>query len=356
MDSSNFNYRQLTLAREYRGYSQSELSNAISGLSQPNLSKFEKGFGGLSEEIIEKLINFLDFPRSFFEEKISNAVESAHFRKRATITQKVRLSFDTNIKLIGFVIDKMSESVEFPDFNFSSFNVEDFSPEYIAEFTRRKLQIDPTKPISNIFRLLENNGIVIVEFDPKSELFDGVSFITDLGIPVIVINKRFPNDRKRFTLAHELGHLLMHILCEEPISIHRDREDEANKFASEFLMPKRSIYGSLNNLKLSDLGELKKYWLTSMSSIIRRAKDLGCISQDRYTYLNIELSRRGWKTNEPFEVSIDEPTIYQVAYKMHKEDLSYDQDDFIRGFSLPINVISALFEEKNKNNKLRLVI
>jgi Zn-dependent peptidase ImmA (M78 family) len=113
-------------------------------------------------------------------------------------------------------------------------------------------------------------------------------------------------------------------------------------------MPKCSIYGSLSNLKLSELCELKKHWLTSMSSIIRKAKDLGCISQDRFTYLNIELSRRGWKTNEPFEVFIDEPTIYQVAYKKHKEDLSYDQDNFIRGFTLPIDVIRGLFEEKSK--------
>jgi Zn-dependent peptidase ImmA (M78 family) len=112
----------------------------------------------------------------------------------------------------------------------------------------------------------------------------------------------------------------------------------------------------LVNLKLSDLSTLKKYWLTSMASIIRRAKDLGCINQDRYSYFNIELSRRGLKKNEGIDVFIDKPSNYKVAYRMHKEDLSYDQDDLIRGFSLPIDVINSFFEEQNRNHKLRLVI
>jgi Zn-dependent peptidase ImmA (M78 family) len=70
----------------------------------------------------------------------------------------------------------------------------------------------------------------------EDEKFDGVSFITEKGFAVIVINKNFPNDRKRFTLAHELVHLLLHNESNSPISTFRDKEKEANDFATEFLM------------------------------------------------------------------------------------------------------------------------
>lgn len=354
--AAQFNFRQLTLAREYRGLSQSELSEKIAGLSQPNLSKFEKGLGGLSDETLENVISYLDFPRSFFYERISYTIEHAHFRKKSTITKKQRLSFNTNIKLIGFLVDKLADSVEWPDYSFSSFDVEDgFSPEYIAQYIRKRQGINEAEPIYNIFHLLEKNGVVVVEFDPKSEKFDGVSFITETGTPVIVINKTFPSDRKRFTLAHELGHIVMHILNEAPISEYRDREDEANRFAAEFLMPASAISGSLRNLKISDLGGLKTYWLTSMASIIYRAKSLDIIDSERVKYLNIELSRRGYRKNEPYEVGIDEPKLFETAYYMHKNQLAYNTSDFVNGFSLPIDIITSYFQNSSAG-KLRVVV
>ena len=53
------NPRQLTFVREYRGYSQTELSSKVKGLSQSNLSKFEKGVGQLSDEVKQRIIDFL---------------------------------------------------------------------------------------------------------------------------------------------------------------------------------------------------------------------------------------------------------------------------------------------------------
>src|SRR5690606_17280228 len=114
-----------------------------------------------------------------------------------------------------------------------------YTPSYIANHTRKLLKLKPNEPVRNICNLLESNGIIIVEID-AFEKFDGVSFVTDGGNPVIVINKRFSNDRKRFTIAHELGHLLMHSIDNPAIPLHRHKlkEGEANEYASEFLMPK----------------------------------------------------------------------------------------------------------------------
>lgn len=334
------NYKQITFAREFRGLSQSELAKRIPGLSQPNLSKFEKGFNVLSDEIIYQIIQYLDFPADWLEKKISNIAENAHYRKRATLSKKEKTKIEYSYRIAGFIVDQFSDSVDWPDFNHVPLDIEDgHTPKSIAKHARKVLGLKSGEPVSDIFSLLENKGIVVIEVDAH-EKFDGVSFITDNGTPVIVINKNFSNDRKRRTVAHEYGHLLMH--CYFAIPTHRTekkREEEVEKFTSEFLMPEEDIRNSLLGLRLGDLYDLKNYWLTSMSSIIRRAKDLGCINSDRYKYFNIELSRSGRKKDEGFDVYIDEPNLFKEAYNIHKAQLGYSDDELATAFSLPVDII-----------------
>ena len=321
------NYKQIIFAREYRGYSQTELASKIVGLSQSNLSKYEKGIGPLSTDVLNRIIDFLGFPTDFYEKKISNIAENAHYRRKKGMTKNERSQIDLSNKLLGYIVDQMGESVEFPDMSFRMIDLEDgYTPETVAQYTRKYLGLKD-EPVRNIFSLLERNGIIIIELDYDVDLFDGVSFLTDGGYYVIIINKNFSNDHKRFTLAHELGHLIMHTSNEFLISEYRDKEDEANRFASEFLMPSDAISNSLRGLKLQYLVELKRYWLTSMASIVRRAKDLKCITNEKYKYFSIELSRRGYRKSEPVSVYIDMPNMYNEAYKLHKNELEYSNEE-----------------------------
>ena len=80
------NYKQIIFAREYRGYSQTELASKIVGLSQSNLSKYEKGIGPLSTDVLNRIIDFLGFPTDFYEKKISNIAENAHYRRKKGMT------------------------------------------------------------------------------------------------------------------------------------------------------------------------------------------------------------------------------------------------------------------------------
>lgn len=351
----DFNYRQLIFAREYRGFSQTELASKIEGLSQSNLSKFEKGISTLSDDLVLKIITFLDFPQNFFKQKIYNITENAHYRKRSAINKKTRIDIEYSTRLVGYIIDQMTDSIEWPEFTLTTINIEEgYSPEYIAKYTRKELKFRPDEPVKNIFSSFEHNGIIIVEID-ATEKFDGISFWTDKGNPTIIINKNFSNDRKRFTLAHELGHLIMHNFPIPEDSL-RDKENEANRFGSEFLMPEEYIKKSLNNLRLSHLAELKRFWLTSMASIIRRAKDLGCIDKEKYLYFQIELSRNGKRKSEDIEVFIDEPRLFIEAYKMHKNELSYSDSELTEAFNLPNDVIKRFCNNYNKNTKLKIVI
>lgn len=348
------NYKQLIFAREYRGYSQTELASKIIGLSQSNLSKYEKGVGTLSADVLNRIIDFLGFPLSFYEKKISNIAENAHYRRKKGMTKKERSEIEYSNKLIGYIVDQMSESVEFPDMCFKMIDIEDgYTPERVAQFIRKYLGLRD-EPVRDIVALLERNGVIVIELDYEVDLFDGVSFVTDEGYYVIIINKNFSNDHKRFTLAHELGHIVMHTSNEFLIPDYRDKEEEANRFASEFLMPSDVITNSLRGLKLQYLVELKRYWLTSMASIVRRAKDLKCITNDKYQYFSIELSRRGYRKNEPVSVYIDAPNIYYEAYRLHKDELEYSNEEMASAFSLPFDIITKFCCPSKSNLKLRL--
>ena len=352
------NRKQLSFARIYRGYSQTELASMIEGLSQPNLSKFEKGLNSLSDELLLKIIDYLDFPYEFLSKNISNDAGLAHYRKRTTITKKDRTDIEYSYKLIGYIIDEMSDSLIWPEFNFKTLDIEEgYSPKYIASYTRKSLGLKPDEPVADIYNLLEVNGIIVVELDAIDK-FDGVSFVSDKGYPIIVINENFSNDRKRFTLAHELGHLLMHLIDNPAIPKFRDNklEIEANTFASEFLMPSEAIKNSLFNLKLAYLAELKRYWLTSMASILRRAFDLKCITKDTYTYLNIEFSRKGLKKDEGFDVYIDSPELFKKGYVMHKSELAYSDIELSKAFDLPIDVISRFCDMNRNKPKLKVLL
>jgi len=350
------NYKQLIFAREYRGYSQTELASKIPGLSQSNLSKYEKGIGVLSFDVLIRIIDLLGFPITFYEKKISNIAENAHYRRKKGMTKSERSNIEFSNKLLGYIVDQMADSIEFPNMSIRLINIEDgYSPETIAQYTRKYLGLKD-EPIRDIFSLLENNGVIVIELDYDVDLFDGVSYVTDEGYYVIIVNKNFSNDHKRFTLAHELGHIIMHTSDDFIISDERDKESEANRFASEFLMPSDFITNSLRGLKLSYLVELKRYWLTSMSSLIRRARDLKCITNDKYQYYNIELSRRGYKRKEPVDVYIDRPKLYYEAYRLHKDELEYSDKEIASAFCLPIDVISKFCIFPSSNLKLKLSI
>lgn len=348
------NYKQFVFAREFRGYTQTEFSKSIEGLSQSNLSKFEKGFDVLSDKTIDKMIEKLKFPRKFFSKKIFNTLEISHYRKKTTLTKKKVQEFELMCQIIGSVIDEMEQSLDWIDFNFSLLNFEEgYTPEIIANTARRHLGLDKDQPVKDIFNLLESNGIIIYEIE-ADEKIDGVSFLSKKGYPIIIINKNFSNDRKRFTLAHELGHILMHYSFTIPKYRESEVEKEANRFASEFLMPKDAIINQLYNLKLSELGQLKSYWLTSMRSIIYKAFELNCITKERYTYFNIEFSRLGYNKKEPISVFIDNAEVFKNGYFLFKNELNYSIEDLQDYFNLPEEILKEVFTfEKSKLKVIR---
>lgn len=345
--------KQLAFAREYRGLTQKALSAAISGLSQSNLSKYEKGIESLSDETVERIMLYLNFPVDFLNLNICNDVENKHYRKRASINAASRKQIDRTISLIAYCFDWMSDFVELPDYTLGDYDLEQgISPSEVARQVRRQCKLGAT-PIKDICTILEKNGVFIYFWDCPYDDFDGVSLITDNGFHLIIINKNQSNDRIRWTLAHELGHSLMHENIALFINGNRDKEKEANEFAAEFLLPESEARRAFVNIKMSQLASFKSYWLTSMGAIVQRSKQLGGITTEKYKLLRIEFSRRSWNKKEPISVYIDRPTVFDQMYDLIVNSLHYNSEDMVKSMGIPVDIINEILA-KSKVIKLKL--
>ena len=354
------NGRNLKLARDSRGLSQSKLADLLK-ITQATLSRIEKGQIPLSDTVITGASECLDYPRSFFKKNVPIAGETTlFFRKRATMTSKCLSVLESRINILANCIDELIESVEIPELMIPSVEPSlDNTPAEIAFKIRNYLKV-PQGPIDNIVTLLERNGVVVIFIDLESaDKFDGLTMFTNKQVPVIWLNKKMPNDRKRFSLAHELGHLVMHLRSQDLDKPEVDKEREANEFASEFLMPKELCKMDFFNLRYNDLALRKVYWKVSKAAIIYRARELNCISESTKRYLFITLGRNGERKQESVEVSIDSPKIVYKMTKLHLDELEYSMEELadLLGLS-PSEIKACLLNEPNffhlKTDKLSI--
>jgi Zn-dependent peptidase ImmA (M78 family) len=107
----------------------------------------------------------------------------------------------------------------------------------------------------------------------------------------------------------------------------RVREAEAFEFAAELLMPEAEIRPQLIRLNLVTLANLKKYWKTSMQSIIRRAKNLSVLNENQYKYLSIQMSAEGYRTKEPAFFPHEQPSVLKQIIDAYLEDLDYSTEE-----------------------------
>ena len=203
-------------------------------------------------------------------------------------------------------------------------------PEDAARMTRMQWRM-PIGPVSSLTGWLEGAGCLIVERDFGTERVDGLSQWVD-DHPILLINAHMPTDRKRLTLAHELGHLVLHTQ-----DIGEDSEREANRFAAEFLMPAEVIRPQLRNVTLGKLVDLKRTWGVSIQALIERAYHLELLPAPRRTSFYKQLSAKGWRKQEPgsSELAPESPQLsYQIGTALLERGLLPADVAEITGYSV----------------------
>lgn len=324
----------LALARESRGLTQSELVKHVPNLNQGNYSKMEKGMLKIPVETLNNIARILNYPISFFYKKsVNTPISSFYYRKRVTIPKKQLMVLEAQLNIARMLVDELLESIDIPNFVLPRFKISDAFTASQAAVTVRDFLKLPVGPIKNLVKVLEAAGVIVYFIDTDVEKFDGITLVTDKGYPIIFINSALSNDRKRFTIAHELCHLIAHIPF-SPLPHYQDEEAEANEFAGEFLMPYLECRFDLLDLRYSQLSMLKSYWKISKAAIIRRAKDIDAITNEKYQYLFIELSRSGERKKERDNVDIDDPTILNKILDVYKNELGYTKKDILTTLSI----------------------
>lgn len=321
----SINYQTLITARKLRQRTQKEVAAAI-GVSQAKLSKAENGLQELPSEFMYRLADYYKLPLSFFySSDCLTPVGHYYYRKKLTISDKVIDSFESKVQIIKSIIDTVMSNVELPEFTLTNYTPSDeISPVEIARKIRYELKLY-RGPVSNLTAILENYGVIILKIDFGTDKIDGLTTVTASNRKVIFLNSQMPNDRTRFSLAHELGHLIMHI--ETPARSVEDAEREADEFASEFLMPADEITNDLNYVDFPSLAQLKKKWLVSMRALVRRARDLDVINANTYRNLQINFSKRGYTKNEPIMLPVEIPTLFKDTLTLYKEELEYSDTE-----------------------------
>ena len=117
--------------------------------------------------------------------------------------------------------------------------------------------------------------------------------------PIIVIGSRWPGDRQRFSLAHELAHYIV----ANRLSSAIDEEQACNRFAGAFLFPKEAVLQVIGTqrhaIEWPELCLIKEEFQISMGAICHRIKDLGIIQDSYYNKLVNSFRRKGWNRTEP---------------------------------------------------------
>ncbi|KAB2865415.1 MAG: ImmA/IrrE family metallo-endopeptidase, partial [Exiguobacterium chiriqhucha] len=194
----------------------------------------------------------------------------------------------------------------------------------VAKYSREYLEL-PKNSNKNLLFHLEKSGVFIFE-KSIGEKIDAYSFWTKNDIPYIVLgNLNKSAVRRNFDLAHELGHLILHYnayFTELDKSTYEKIEREANLFAGAFLLPEEEFVKDFRFLaRVSNPDsyiELKHKWLVSIQVLAIRAKNLGLITREQYSYFWRSITRKGYKTIEPLdkELTISKPLKIESILKL----------------------------------------
>lgn len=287
---------------------------------------------------IRRLADLLGFPTSFFAMDDSNKTPAGAVSFRA-LTSKTAGQRDAVLAMCDLATDLtawVDERFGLPLPNIPDLRGE--SPDIAASLLRQEWGLG-VKPIKNMVHLLEAKGVRIFSLADNCREVDACSFWSG-PTPFALVNTEVSCERLRFDLAHELAHLTLH---KHAGPSGRTAENEANAFASEFLMPIESIHEHLpNRTSLSDLIRKKKIWNVSVSALAYRLHKLGYISDWHFKSLNIEMRRRGYKAAEPEGSPMEQSKVFELILGRLRE-IGMPLNFVANQTNLPEDEIRSLF-------------
>lgn len=295
MKNMQLNPDRLKVARLRRKMTYSSLASA-SGLSSKSVAEYEKADGLFTptQQTIELLADTLGYPSSFLCGSDVEFVDpsTVSFRSLKSMKAADQHAAEAAGSLGVMVNSYFEESFNLPECNLP--NLRGYEPEAAAEAVREKWGLG-VKSIDNLIHLLEANGVRVFSLSENTLDVDAFSFWKN-DTPYIFLNTQKSGERSRFDAAHELGHLILH---RHGSPQGKDLEEEADNFASAFLMPRRTVLGiKMPFPTLDGVISIKNNWRVSSVALIVRMKNVGMLSEWQYRTLMVEATKRGLRKSE----------------------------------------------------------
>ncbi|MDX5445565.1 MAG: XRE family transcriptional regulator [Zoogloeaceae bacterium] len=310
---------RLKRAREALGLSLRELEAAIQGqVTAQAIGKYERDEMMPSSTILLALAKALAVSPEYLLSEREIELAGVDFRKaphagakeeraaEALVLDQVERYLELEELLPG--VDQFWEAPSAADFDI--YRIED--AEQAADALRKlwNLGIDP---IPFMAELLEDKGVKVISLDLPENVSGSKAFVQRPereDAPVIVVNQNHNGERQRFTLAHELAHLVLRFggLSDN------DQEKAADRFAGAFLMAKDMMLRLLGphrtSISLGELAEIKKIFKVSVAALAVRCSQLGILTKAAYGRLWAEIKALGWNSQaskEPYPLPADLP-------------------------------------------------
>lgn len=296
-DLARISPSRITVARLRRGLSKSELAADLH-IAPATLSRWENEGPPpcRTQSLLEQLETSLEFPADYFvaPELEVPAIDSTLFRAGSRATQRQKRAAVASGANAKMLMTWLRRNFNFPEPDLP--NLSGFSPAEAASHVRTIWQLGD-KPIPNSIQLAESIGIAVVGLPPAASAVDAFS-MWDGEQPYIFLARRRTPEGARFDLAHELGHLLLHSSpqpCEG-----RDKEDEANQFAANFLIPPKAVHAHLRlHTSLEEILHLKTAFKVSAMAMLRAAYTHSKLSEREYQTHLTTLAAHGFRKAEP---------------------------------------------------------
>ena len=349
-------------AREIRGFSQTTLSELVK-VKRQAISAYEKDKINPSPETLFAIATSTEFPVRFFlnERPRGDSLRTSpiSFRKKSIASKTAKLQATQYENLLADIFFYVNHYLDFhpakiPFYeNIDYLSLSESSIEKIASGVRRTWGLGDG-PISDMMRLLENNGIIIAEIKLPYTL-DAVSTWRHNRPFILLSDSSTSCARRRFNLAHELGHLVLHQMVSEKDFENKELlnrlENQAHRFAGAFLFPAASVRSEYFSNSMIALKNLKGRWKISIAAISKRLLDLGLINKHQRQYIMINLKNR---KNEILDDTIptENPALLERAFEMLLENHILSIRNAIDDLMISDEIFSMLtgIEIKKQNN------
>lgn len=353
VSDDKFNAAMLQLARSACGLTQEEAAQAA-GVTQALLSKLENRLlTNPSHDVVESLANALRFPAAFFYQPDSLiGLPHFHHRKRAKLQAKPLARIHSIVNIRRMHLQRLLRSWE----REPSKPIPELDPENLGltaqalALRMREYWLLPRGPVDNLVDLIEAAGGVIILVDFNTSFIDGISIRIPGLPPTFFMNSQVPADRFRYSLAHELGHIIMHSVPGDDETM----ESQADEFAASFLMPAQDVRPYLSSASIAKLGRVKPFWKVSIKALIRRAFDLKLVTPYQYKSLNIEYGKAHYNSGEPHPIEFEKPKLFAQIVEHHMRALGYSISEMAQLLCIHEDVFRKAYLPGAKG--LRLVV